>query len=222
MELISILSWVNSYLHVEIVTFCNWDLQISSDGCWLLIWWLVKKSSCFSAAWIDKCRPDLLITESTYATTIRDSKRCRERDFLKKVHETVERGGKVQHSDLSDVVFALCEALVQHWYCCSALCVLLRFHRLNHVSVAGSYPSFCPWSCPGTLHFIGNVLVSAASLVHVPPPCPLHIEVLEVSMILFYLFGTNTLLSFPLHVGPWCRVRSASFHVSLTYQCFWL
>ena len=27
------------------------------------------------AAWVDKCRPDLLITESTYATTIRDSKR---------------------------------------------------------------------------------------------------------------------------------------------------
>lgn len=47
------------------------------------------------AAWIDKCRPDLLITESTYATTIRDSKRCRERDFLKKVHTCVERGGKV-------------------------------------------------------------------------------------------------------------------------------
>uniref|UniRef100_A0A2P2I228 Integrator complex subunit 11 n=2 Tax=Hirondellea gigas TaxID=1518452 RepID=A0A2P2I228_9CRUS len=47
------------------------------------------------AAWIDKCRPDLLITESTYATTIRDSKRCRERDFLKKVHACVERGGKV-------------------------------------------------------------------------------------------------------------------------------
>lgn len=50
---------------------------------------------CCRAAWIDKCRPNLLITESTYATTIRDSKRCRERDFLKKVHETVERGGKV-------------------------------------------------------------------------------------------------------------------------------
>lgn len=47
------------------------------------------------AAWIDKCRPDLLITESTYATTIRDSKRCRERDFLKKVHSCVEKGGKV-------------------------------------------------------------------------------------------------------------------------------
>lgn len=47
------------------------------------------------AAWIDKCRPDLLISESTYATTIRDSKRCRERDFLKKVHDTVDKGGKV-------------------------------------------------------------------------------------------------------------------------------
>ncbi|KAL7749081.1 hypothetical protein RI367_005486 [Sorochytrium milnesiophthora] len=47
------------------------------------------------AAWIDKCRPDLLITESTYATMIRDSKRARERSFLKKVHACVSRGGKV-------------------------------------------------------------------------------------------------------------------------------
>jgi integrator complex subunit 11 len=47
------------------------------------------------AAWIDKVRPDVLITESTYATTIRDSKRARERDFLKKVHSCVASGGKV-------------------------------------------------------------------------------------------------------------------------------
>ncbi|CAG8481002.1 7600_t:CDS:2 [Paraglomus occultum] len=47
------------------------------------------------AAWIDKVRPDVLITESTYATTIRDSKRSRERDFLKKVHDCVNSGGKV-------------------------------------------------------------------------------------------------------------------------------
>ena len=40
-------------------------------------------------------KPDLLITETTYATTIRDSKRARERDFLKKVHDCVDRGGKV-------------------------------------------------------------------------------------------------------------------------------
>lgn len=48
------------------------------------------------AAWIDKVRPDLLITETTYATTIRDSKRQREREFLKNIHSCVEKGGKVR------------------------------------------------------------------------------------------------------------------------------
>lgn len=47
------------------------------------------------SAWIDKVRPDVLITESTYATTIRDSRRSRERDFLTKVHECVKNGGNV-------------------------------------------------------------------------------------------------------------------------------
>ncbi|KAK6175518.1 hypothetical protein SNE40_013967 [Patella caerulea] len=72
------------------------------------------------AASIDKCRPDLLITESTYATTIRDSKRCRERDFLKKVHDCVEKGGKVLIP-----VFALGRA--------QELCILLEtyWERMN-------------------------------------------------------------------------------------------
>ncbi|XP_070207597.1 integrator complex subunit 11-like [Littorina saxatilis] len=72
------------------------------------------------SAWIDKCRPDLLITESTYATTIRDSKRCRERDFLKKVHMCVENGGKVLIP-----VFALGRA--------QELCILLEsyWERMN-------------------------------------------------------------------------------------------
>lgn len=72
------------------------------------------------AAWIDKCKPDLLITESTYATTIRDSKRCRETDFLKKVHECVARGGKVLIP-----VFALGRA--------QELCILLEtyWERMN-------------------------------------------------------------------------------------------
>lgn len=47
------------------------------------------------AAWIEKLRPDLCITETTYATTIRDSKRSREREFLKCVQETLDNGGKV-------------------------------------------------------------------------------------------------------------------------------
>lgn len=72
------------------------------------------------AAWIDKCRPNILISESTYATTIRDSKRCRERDFLKKVHDCVDRGGKVLIP-----VFALGRA--------QELCILLEtyWERMN-------------------------------------------------------------------------------------------
>lgn len=72
------------------------------------------------AAWIDKCRPDLLISESTYATTIRDSKRCRERDFLKKIHDCIDRGGKVLIP-----VFALGRA--------QELCILLEtyWERMN-------------------------------------------------------------------------------------------
>ncbi|XP_022944195.1 cleavage and polyadenylation specificity factor subunit 3-II isoform X1 [Cucurbita moschata] len=47
------------------------------------------------AAQIDRMQLDLLITESTYATTIRDSKYGREREFLKAVHNCVASGGKV-------------------------------------------------------------------------------------------------------------------------------
>ena len=38
---------------------------------------------------------DFLITETTYATTVRESKRSRERDFLRSVHQCVLKGGKV-------------------------------------------------------------------------------------------------------------------------------
>nr|XP_043639989.1 cleavage and polyadenylation specificity factor subunit 3-II [Erigeron canadensis] len=47
------------------------------------------------AAQIDRLQLDLVITESTYATTTRDSKYVREREFLKAVHKCVGNGGKV-------------------------------------------------------------------------------------------------------------------------------
>ncbi|XP_062194444.1 cleavage and polyadenylation specificity factor subunit 3-II [Phragmites australis] len=47
------------------------------------------------AAQIDRLKLDLLITESTYAKTIRDSKHARVREFLKAVHKCVSGGGKV-------------------------------------------------------------------------------------------------------------------------------
>lgn len=46
-------------------------------------------------AYIDSLAPDLLISESTYATVIRDSKRTRERNFLMHVQEVLDKGGKV-------------------------------------------------------------------------------------------------------------------------------
>jgi Cft2 family RNA processing exonuclease len=89
------------------------------------------------AAWIDRCRPDLLISESTYATTIRDSKKCREHDFLKKVHDCIDKGGKVLIP-----VFALGRAqelfilLESYWYlhltCCPYVCMLfICLHVVN-------------------------------------------------------------------------------------------
>jgi integrator complex subunit 11 len=46
-------------------------------------------------AWIEPLKPDLCITETTYANSIRDPKRAREREFFKTVHETLDRGGKI-------------------------------------------------------------------------------------------------------------------------------
>lgn len=78
------------------------------------------------SAQIEKLKVDLLITETTYATMIRDSKRLRERKFLKNVHKTVERGGKVLIP-----VFALGRA--------QELCILIESYwermNLKHVPV---------------------------------------------------------------------------------------
>lgn len=77
-------------------------------------------------------KPDLLISESTYATTIRDSKRARERDFLKKVHDTVSNGGKVFLSlltvdELGCGSRSICLFLLLHLrYCCVYNALSLR------------------------------------------------------------------------------------------------
>lgn len=99
----------------------------------------------YSAAWIDKCRPNLLITESTYATTIRDSKRCRERDFLKKVHETVERGGKVvavcSGTEASPSQLCMPFGRLSHPDMCQGLGVVVGFCLFNTVEKNPEEPS---------------------------------------------------------------------------------
>lgn len=46
------------------------------------------------SAWIDCLKPDLLITESTYATKIRDCRKAKEIEFINAVQECIDRGGK--------------------------------------------------------------------------------------------------------------------------------
>ena len=76
------------------------------------------------AAWIERLQPDLLITETTYANTIRDSKRTRERDFLKKVHACVARGGKVSCQSCRRVVSSVA------WQCLIPVFALGRAQEL--------------------------------------------------------------------------------------------
>lgn len=46
-------------------------------------------------AWIEPLKPDLCMTETTYANSVRDPKRAREREFFKIIHETLDGGGKI-------------------------------------------------------------------------------------------------------------------------------
>ena len=48
-----------------------------------------------SGAYMPKIYPDVLMTETTYGDKVRETKRIREREFLKKIEETLSKGGKV-------------------------------------------------------------------------------------------------------------------------------
>lgn len=125
--------------------------------------YIISLYSFCSAAWIDKCRPDILISESTYATTIRDSKRCRERDFLKKVHESIERGGKVRNtvSWMNYMMFFFFPISSSSY---TAILTHIGFsflHALCFLMFSGSYSSLCSWKSTGTLHPVGDILVGS-------------------------------------------------------------
>lgn len=47
-----------------------------------------------ATASIDTLRPDLMITESTYGSVIRDCRKSKEREFLQSIHRCIDRGGK--------------------------------------------------------------------------------------------------------------------------------
>jgi hypothetical protein len=102
------------------------------------------------AAWIEKLRPDLFITETTYATMIRDSKRCRERDLLKRIHKCVDNGGKVKKitKQLQNKIFF--QFLFNFFF--FLIIFLIFFFGLGFNSC------FCPWTSSGIMYFIRYLL----------------------------------------------------------------
>lgn len=106
-----------------------------------------------AAARVQPCKPgsiDLLITESTYACSIREGRRARERTFLRAIHDTIIKGlndddnnGKKDqvsnHGDLGGgkvliPVFSL--GRVQE------LCVLLEGYWRRHAEELGAVPIY--------------------------------------------------------------------------------
>lgn len=81
-ELVSAFTVIAQLSKFFLIAFSN----IGSSYRCVNVYWSIYLVN--SAAWIDKCRPDILITESTYATTIRDSKRyCVLRKVLHKCND---------------------------------------------------------------------------------------------------------------------------------------
>ncbi|KAL2642927.1 hypothetical protein R1flu_010514 [Riccia fluitans] len=111
---------IRAYYAGHVLGAAMFYVKVGDDSCVYTGDYNMTPDRHLGAAQIDALQPDLLITESTYATTVRDSKRAREREFLKKVHNCVAGGGKVLIP-----VFALGRA--------QELCILLDeyWERMN-------------------------------------------------------------------------------------------
>eukprot|EP00727_Mastigamoeba_balamuthi_P007039 m51a1_g2956 putative integrator complex subunit 11-like (624) ;mRNA; r:657748-660403 len=88
---LSIRAWYGSH----VLGAGIWELRVGSETAIYSGDYNMTPDRHLGSAHVPRLRPDILITETTYCTTIRDSKRARERDFLKRVHECVAKGGKV-------------------------------------------------------------------------------------------------------------------------------
>lgn len=86
---------VKAYYAGHVLGAAMFFVRVGSESCLYTGDYNMTPDRHLGAAWVDRCQPDVLITESTYATTLRESKRTRERDFLRKVHAAVAGGGKV-------------------------------------------------------------------------------------------------------------------------------
>ncbi|KAL7148477.1 hypothetical protein ABFS83_06G180800 [Erythranthe nasuta] len=133
------------------------------------------------AAQIDRLQLDLVITESTYATSYRDSKYVREREFLKVVHNCVAGGGKVLIPTFAlGRAQELCMILDDYWektnlkvpiYFSAGLTLQANMYYkilINWTSqkVKDTYTTRNPFD-------FKNVCSFDRSLIHAPGPCVL-------------------------------------------------
>ncbi|CAA7043705.1 unnamed protein product [Microthlaspi erraticum] len=133
------------------------------------------------AAKIDRLQLDLLISESTYATTIRGSKYPREREFLQAVHKCVAGGGKALIPSFAlGRAQELCMLLDDYWermnikvpiYFSSGLTIQANMYYKMLISwtsqnVKEKHATHNPFD-------FKNVKDFDRSLIHAPGPCVL-------------------------------------------------
>ncbi|KAL1201093.1 Cleavage and polyadenylation specificity factor subunit 3-II [Cardamine amara subsp. amara] len=133
------------------------------------------------AAKIDRLQLDLLISESTYATTIRGSKYPREREFLQAVHKCVAGGGKALIPSFAlGRAQELCMLLDDYWermnirvpiYFSSGLTIQANMYYKMLISwtsqnVKEKHSTHNPFD-------FKNVKDFDRSLIHAPGPCVL-------------------------------------------------
>lgn len=88
-----------------------------------------------NGAYLPKLNPDVLITETTYGDTIRDTKRSREREFLKKVTQVINRNGKVLIPTFAlGRAQEICLLLDTHWKRNKIKCPIYFFGALSEKS----------------------------------------------------------------------------------------
>ncbi|XP_010527804.1 PREDICTED: cleavage and polyadenylation specificity factor subunit 3-II isoform X2 [Tarenaya hassleriana] len=133
------------------------------------------------AAKIDRLHLDLLITESTYATTVRDSKYAREREFLQAVHKCVAGGGKALIPSFAlGRAQELCMLLDDYWERMN-IKVPIYFSAGLTIQANMYYKMLLSWTsqkvkekCAGHNPFdFKNVRDFERSFIHAPGPCVL-------------------------------------------------
>ncbi len=136
---------ITPYYAGHVLGAAMFDVRIASHSCVYTGDYNMTPDRHLGSAIVPRLEPHVLITESTYATTVRESKRAREQAFLMRVKETVMAGGKgIQH------------AHVQRR--CSAVHHVMAVLLMCHVFLLSVDPLFRIGSRSRTVHPIGRIL----------------------------------------------------------------